>query len=42
MVTIQSAKSPIKLVDSEGAVIHLAPGNSWIELVPTRGSVTAG
>ena len=38
----KSAKSPIKLVDSEGAVIHLAPGNSWIELVPTAGSVTPG
>ena len=32
--------SPIKLVDDQGVTIRLAPGNSWIELVPTEGSVT--
>lgn len=32
--------SPIRLVDDTGAVIRLAPGNSWIELVPNAGSVT--
>jgi hypothetical protein len=34
-----SAKSPILLQDSEGVTIRLAPGNSWIELVPNAGSV---
>jgi len=33
--------APIRLVDDTGAVIRLAPGNSWIELVPLSGSVTA-
>ncbi|MFT4030430.1 MAG: DUF3048 domain-containing protein [Protaetiibacter sp.] len=32
--------TPIRLVDDTGAVIRLAPGNSWFELVPTSGSVT--
>lgn len=31
--------SPIRLVDDTGAVIRLAPGNSWVELVPLSGSV---
>jgi hypothetical protein len=35
-----SATSVIRLVDSEGVTIRLAPGNSWIELVPKSGSVT--
>lgn len=35
-----SATSPIVLHDDQGVVIRLAPGNSWIELVPTAGSVT--
>jgi len=30
--------SPIRLVDDTGAVIRLAPGNSWIELVPDSGA----
>lgn len=29
----------IRLVDDTGTVIRLAPGNSWIELVPLSGSV---
>jgi hypothetical protein len=29
----------IRLVDDSGTVIRLAPGNSWIELVPLSGSV---
>ncbi len=29
----------IRLVDDTGTVIRLAPGNSWIELVPLAGSV---
>jgi len=32
--------TPIRLVDDTGAVIRLAPGNSWFELVPNSGSVT--
>jgi hypothetical protein len=32
--------APIRLVDDTGAVIRLAPGNSWIELVPTSGSAS--
>jgi len=36
-----SATSPIRLVDGSGATIRLAPGNTWIELVPLdSGSVT--
>ncbi|QEO09378.1 DUF3048 domain-containing protein [Protaetiibacter larvae] len=30
--------APIRLVDDTGAVIRLAPGNSWFELVPVSGS----
>lgn len=30
--------APIRLVDDAGAVIRLAPGNSWVELVPTSGA----
>lgn len=33
-----SRTAPIRLVDSTGTVIQLAPGNSWIELVPLAGS----
>ena len=28
----------IRLVEADGDVIRLAPGNSWIELVPLSGS----
>jgi len=35
-----SATSAIVLRDDQGITIRLAPGNSWIELVPTAGSVT--
>jgi Protein of unknown function (DUF3048) C-terminal domain len=31
---------PIKLTDDNGVTIRLAPGNTWIELVPLAGSVT--
>jgi hypothetical protein len=30
---------PLRLVDAQGAAIRLAPGNTWIELVPVSGSV---
>lgn len=33
-----SRTDPIRLVDDTGTVIRLAPGNSWIELVPLAGS----
>ncbi|TBN57598.1 DUF3048 domain-containing protein [Glaciihabitans arcticus] len=38
-----SKRSPtarIRLVDDNGAVIRLAPGNTWIEMVPSSGSVS--
>jgi len=34
-----SRTARIKLVDDTGAVIRLAPGNTWIEMVPSTGSV---
>ena len=34
-----SATDPIHLVDAAGAPVRLAPGNTWIELVPSAGSV---
>jgi hypothetical protein len=30
--------APIRLVDDTGTVVRLAPGNSWIELVPNAGT----
>ena len=35
-----SPASAIVLTDDQGVTIRLAPGNSWIELVPSAGSVT--
>jgi hypothetical protein len=35
-----SAASPIVLVDASGVVVRLAPGNTWVELVPLSGSIT--
>jgi hypothetical protein len=32
--------SPIELLDGNGAPIKLLPGNTWVELMPTRGSIT--
>ncbi len=34
-----AATSAIQLVNDYGVTVQLAPGNSWIELVPTAGSV---
>jgi hypothetical protein len=34
-----SATDPIRLIDDSGVTIRLAPGNSWIELVPLAGAV---
>ncbi len=37
----KSAEAPIRLVDGQGATVRLAPGNSWIQLVPNgSGSVS--
>ena len=33
-----SATDLIRLVDDSGTVVRLAPGNSWVELVPLAGS----
>lgn len=35
-----SRRAPIRLVDDTGTVIQLAPGNTWVELVPTSGAVS--
>lgn len=32
--------SPFSLTSATGSALHLAPGNTWVELVPTTGSVT--
>ncbi|MCA0146780.1 DUF3048 domain-containing protein [Blastococcus sp. LR1] len=38
-----SDSAPVVLIDSHGTPILLAPGNTWVELVPNRtGSVTVG
>lgn len=35
---------PIRILDAQGVAVRLAPGNTWVELVPTSGdaSITAG
>jgi hypothetical protein len=35
-----SREAPIQLTADDGAPLRLAPGTTWIELVPTEGSVT--
>jgi len=35
--TKEAPAAPIRLTDADGAAIDLAPGNTWIELVPTDG-----
>lgn len=32
--------APVRLVAADGLVVRLAPGNTWVELVPNAGSVT--
>ncbi|BDO43300.1 DUF3048 domain-containing protein [Cellulomonas sp. NTE-D12] len=32
----------LKLTGTDGQPVSLAPGNTWVEMVPTNGSVTAG
>ncbi|WP_170245493.1 DUF3048 domain-containing protein [Microbacterium saccharophilum] len=36
----QSQTSPIALTNAAGGEIRLAPGNTWVELVPTSGSIS--
>jgi hypothetical protein len=35
-------EAPIRIVDANGLAVRLAPGNTWVELVPTAGSVSIG
>lgn len=35
-----SAGEQLRLVDLHGATVRLAPGNTWIELMPTTGALT--
>lgn len=37
-----NSKAPIVFTDDNGVAIRLAPGNSWIELVPTGGFAAKG
>lgn len=32
----------LKATGTDGQPVSLAPGNTWVEMVPTNGSVTAG
>lgn len=34
--------TPIRLTDSSGQPVTLTPGNTWVELVPSEGSITVG
>ena len=34
-----SATAPIAIVDDNGVAVRLAAGNTWIEMIPTVGSV---
>lgn len=38
--TKDTQDGPIRLVDQAGNPIKLAPGNSWVELMPTNGTIT--
>jgi hypothetical protein len=39
----EGARAPLRLVSSAGSTLTLAPGNTWVELVPnTTGSVRTG
>lgn len=35
-----SMTAPIRLLDAEGVAVRLAPGNTWVELVPLAGSAS--
>ncbi|MGE3448282.1 MAG: DUF3048 C-terminal domain-containing protein, partial [Microbacteriaceae bacterium] len=36
--SMDSRTGLFRLIDGDGDVVRLAPGNSWIELVPLSGS----
>lgn len=40
--TKTATDTPVVLTTADGQVVKLAPGRTWIELVPTTGSVTVG
>lgn len=35
-----SMTDPIRILDAQGVAVRLAPGNTWVELVPLAGSAT--
>lgn len=35
-----SMTEPIRILDAQGVAVRLAPGNTWVELVPLAGSAT--
>ncbi len=35
-----SMSEPIRILDAQGVAVRLAPGNTWVELVPLAGSAT--
>lgn len=35
----KSKTDPMRFVDNNGMTVRLAPGNTWIELIPTQGSI---
>lgn len=32
--------APIRILDAQGVAVRLAPGNTWVELVPLAGSAS--
>lgn len=36
----RSMTAPIRILDAQGVAVRLAPGNTWVELVPLAGSAT--
>ncbi|MGV8966764.1 MAG: DUF3048 domain-containing protein [Cellulomonas sp.] len=40
--TKTATETPVVLTTADGQVVRLAPGTTWVELVPTSGSVTVG
>jgi hypothetical protein len=38
--TKDAAASPVVLTADDGSALRLAPGNTWVELVPNEGSVS--
>lgn len=40
--TKDATDTPVVLTTADGQVVKLAPGKTWVQLVPTNGSVTVG